>query len=359
MKYSLTAVLAIFIGFSQPVHALGEDFPQLGARILLNLTRIMINDEKLSQIDQALELGSELEKLNIESFNKAWGNVSSRLGKLKTEVQNAKVKVMSQPALNVCGAYTATIYDEIKLCDALDEAVKYKNDHYGLMNLFGAKADGSNGGSRPGANPGSDNVDINTVRDKEESIIDQMIRQRPDLVTAKNAEEQQELATPRLASTDSFLLVTGEKQFSTISESDAEVVSNFIYLIAPPFEKDNLRLINQDLTDRVKVELLQDSAKHSMPAQSLFYILEKRLPSGNSRGSYLNTIERYASKVFGPEEDTVSTAIMTSKLATPASIYRNMALLKSNRVKTTLGEFRDSLREEAILANYLMTIMEK
>lgn len=351
MKKLHICSICIMLLISQPVFSgpPGEDFPQLGARILLNLTKLLIQNKRMSGVEKAMDYASQLKEMNIEAVNNAWSNVISRTGIADIENQHNSIKIKSQPALNVCGAFTASITAEVNLCDAVDEAVKFKVKHSNVASIFGVKAEEDV--------PESDRK-FNSITDREKAIIDQITNARPDYIKGKNKQEHRQMYTANLSPTDASILMTSQPQFSTISEEDANTVSNFIYLISPPFEKDKSVYRFRELDDEIKIELLRDMGFHSIASESLFYALEKRLQSGVSGGSYLNAIERYAGKIYGPESDTVSTAMMTSNLATPTAIYRNMALMRSNHVKTSLEEFKQGLRYESLLANYLMTLIE-
>lgn len=308
------------------------DYALLGARILADIEKKLTTDEKQKMGKADIDSKSILKEQSVDNDANVWANVVIRENNAEQDIQNKKIAMMSSPSINPETGLIGLLNDdcseslnvsnmESKRRERTTEKKIIKRNNE-IANNFISKSDKNNiCGEKSKKN---ENKKSAAAKDKKSFNV----------------------------SINPLPLITSNKAYSTLSDEQFNTMEDYIDLIAPSYvpTQSEIKLSQNDNT--MKLKIYRKKAENSFSAEIMHEILAKRTHKDTRTGiSNLGIKDWFDEEQYGTgNNDSVAYKIMTSNLANPYVIMRNIAVIKAFQVNMSLEKYKQSLNKEALEA---------
>lgn len=329
------------------------DYAQLGNKIVANLEEIFAHEGYMQLYDQVLEQYGNLTALSIDNENNAWANLTIRENQSLADIQNMEIMSKSMTAVSKDASVIGALIDEcnsdrmVMSMEIEDQSTYTKSEKKRLENKGIV-------------------VNSKTIEEKKDDIVSRFSNSKNvcTLMSKNHIDSNGERAEMSLDEKDDTknptaisaqYLVGMLSDVNTYSAEQSQSVKDYIFLISPPYTTSAREEIDKQLdkTGMLKLKHAQEEVFRAFPRMILTKIASLKEPSQILGLSELDLLNWHSSEYMFDGASSINKTtlkIMTSNLATPSAILRDMALMKAHKVHMSVRQYKRSLDSEGISA---------
>lgn len=336
--FACSVVAAAALASSTGAHALlpVTDLIGLGEKIVENIRNSAENSERLALVRKALEQGTKLTKLGIQNENNAWANASARTNQQKTDVHNLEVAAMATPFSGACDLIAnSAAEDASQTIHRARSAARSDKTTDIILNNTAALSD-------PGTPTELDsNLAIKELAERIAMAQESNEQLRPGDQAVENLEPQPWFS-------ERFFDPSG------IPEPDQVASRDFVDLIAPQGapSRDSWSTYSSGRSLE-QTSLARRVAQQGALNATLHGVIDRFTgDTANGIPSEVSLREKEA-EAFYSAPDAFGQRAADGSITSIHEVQRGRSALQTIDLKAALGDFRNALQEEQLLAMWL------
>jgi hypothetical protein len=361
-------MLSIMFSFSASAIMPKTDYVNLGAKMVKNAQDAVNQNEYVILFKNKLDDLAKISGLSIDAKN---NQASAKIQKKQT--QAATVSQLEQlraqtPAINAC----STISFQKEISDISCETNSYK------ANLINKRNSISSGKSARIAK--AQGQEPNSLEQQKKEIVERLKESSPSLFDREASNDD---ITIDLVSDESpssiipYYLLSSNPDSLVLNAKQKQAMEDYVLLLSPPYSPNEQQESINQINDGNRLEEARIRAKNNLPSEVFLSILSKRISEDDQSPSEMFLLQNLADSQFsfsdfelvnntnngtitapdmvsnGGSSQSVASRISQSSIVVPELVIRNIAAMKAMHIHFELLSYKDSIKQELILATLL------
>jgi hypothetical protein len=338
-KKAIALCFTAVIPFSSNALIPVTDYANLVENMLANMDQIYQWSEEKAMKMLEMESESLMQAMGVDNTNNGMANMIVRSGNAKQELQNLEIKEQSEPDDDACKTVTNQVLLGQVSCKTLDQVIDKTSESEEKHSNFGKSYQETK-------------ADASKIMNK---IIDEC-----NILQDGEFDENSPLKTSNCTKAGIF---NGSVSGDSLSQFDQKAADVFVDLVSgpvPDFKESNKFENGSYAQNEVRVKELRKEAIRSLVNTSLNEIKSMRTSISETEStavpSPLATLNKFNEDRFLDPDWVASVQNVnpgTKNFVTPTIIQRKLLVINSFIAHVELEQYKQQLRQEAILAALL------